>query len=193
MLHCTVSFPWITFSDLNAVEPLLHNPYDGHLPKLRSKCLGIYLAFFVHTKILTQWPLLTVRVCLRVPTPSLSPSKFYNCANGNGPSDRQNGCGTHSARQMGCHHKHNDKLWRWRCLTCKDTLKERVHCLEVLRRHRYCTFLCTNCLLKTLYKYEQNKVRESPLQRNSFLSWLQGSPPFRAVRDKNGYPNFLSE
>ena len=30
--------------------------------------------------------------------------KFYNCANGDRPSDGQNGCGTHSARQMADHY-----------------------------------------------------------------------------------------
>ena len=30
--------------------------------------------------------------------------KFYNCANGNGPSDGQNGSGTHFARQTDHHY-----------------------------------------------------------------------------------------
>ena len=56
------------------------------------------------------------------------PVKFYHCANGDGTSGGQNRFHTHSARKMGCHHKHNDKTWQWQdgdgdgVRTCKHTL-----------------------------------------------------------------------
>ena len=35
--------------------------------------------------------------------------KFYNCGNGDGPSDGQNGFRTHSVCQTARHHWHNDE------------------------------------------------------------------------------------
>ena len=64
----------------------------------------------------------TLRVCLHVPTPSTV--KIYNCAYGDSPSDGQNGCGTHSARQTGRHrHRHSSRGFlhcylMWRDYTC---------------------------------------------------------------------------
>ena len=40
--------------------------------------------------------------------------KFYNCANGDGPSDGHNRFHTHSAQQTACHQGQSDKRWQWR-------------------------------------------------------------------------------
>ena len=51
-----------------------------------------------------------VKVCLRVPTASPCPSKFYHCAYGDGASDGQNGFHTHSAHQTDRHYVTINKM-----------------------------------------------------------------------------------